>query len=214
MICGPTSCGKTIFVKNFLQNLGSMSNTAFARVLFYYAEWQPAYKELDIEIEFHEGLPKSSDYADDPRPKLMIIDDLMREAGGSTIANLFTKGSHHRNISVIFITQNLFHHGQREISLNSNYIVVFKNPRDSSQIRFLARQICPDNPLFLQEAYQDATRGPHSYLLLDLRQDTPDNCRFRTCIFPFDENQYVYVPKKTRSIKDGGGGNDVPVVRV
>lgn len=212
MIAGPTSSGKTWFTKNFLKHLDVMSDVHFTRILFYYSEWQPAYKDLGSVVEFHEGLPKHADYSDDVQPKLLILDDLMREANGNTVANLFTKGSHHRNLSIIFITQNLFHQGQREISLNSNYIVVFKNPRDRSQIRYLARQIYPECPQFLQESYLDATRKPHSYLLLDLRQDTPENCRLRTCIFPFDEHQFVYVPKNP--IKSGAGMSDVPVVRV
>jgi len=37
----------------------------------------------------------------------VIIDDLMQETN-ETVANMFTKGSHHRNISVVFLAQNLF----------------------------------------------------------------------------------------------------------
>jgi hypothetical protein len=46
------------------------------------------------------------------------------------VSELFTKGSFHRNIILVLITQNLFHQGpsSRDISLNSKYIVVFKNP--------------------------------------------------------------------------------------
>ena len=212
MICGPTSCGKTVFVKNFLKYLDDVSDTKFDRILFYYSEWQPTYREFEREIEFHEGLPKSSDYADDPRPKLLILDDLMRESSGATVANLFTKGSHHNNLSIIFITQNLFHKGQREISLNSSYIVIFKNPRDRAQIQYLARQLCPENAKFLQEAYADAVAKPYHYLLIDLKQETPENCRYRTCIFPFDEYQYVYVPRQ-KYIKTGASLEEVPVFR-
>jgi hypothetical protein len=41
---------------------------------------------------------------------------------------------HHRNISVMYIVQNLFHRGKhhRTIGLNAHYMVVFKNPRDVS----------------------------------------------------------------------------------
>ena len=97
--------------------------------------------------------------------------------------SLFTKGSHHQILSVIFITQNLFHHTLREVSLNLNYIVIFKNPSDKAQIQYLARQICPEDPLYVQEAYLDATFKPYGYLLFDLKQSTPDNCRLRTNIF-------------------------------
>lgn len=175
-----------------------MADTEFARILFYYSEWQDGYSDYGKNIEFLEGLPQNSDIAGDRRPKLLIIDDLMRESSNGEIVDLFTKGSHHKNISVIFITQNIFHQGrgQRDISLNTNYIVAFKNPRDRAQISHLARQIYPEDPKFLQEAYHDATARPHGYLLLDLKQSTPDNCRFRACIFPDDAYNFVYVPKR------------------
>lgn len=202
IIAGPTGCGKTCFVKKFLKHLSCMADVDFPRILFYYSEWQDGYKEYGENVEFLEGLPHNSDIVGDPRPKLIIIDDLMRESSNGEIVDLFTKGSHHKNISVIFITQNIFHQGrgQRDISLNTNYIVAFKNPRDRAQISHLARQIYPEDPKFLQEAYHDATAKPHGYLLLDLKQTTPDNCRFRTCIFPDDPHNFVYVPKR------GNGG--------
>jgi Cdc6-like AAA superfamily ATPase len=229
IVCGPTGCGKTIFVKTFLRHLSDMSDVRFERILFYYAEWQDAYQCLQCDtsknkeevtndihrngygntllkskkniIEFREGLPRPEDYSSDPlSPKLVIIDDLMRESSScDTIVDLFTKGSHHKNLSVILISQNLFHQGrgQRDISLNANYIVVFKNPRDRAQIRHLARQVYPDDPKFLEEAYYDATSRPHGYLLLDLKQSTPDEYRFRTCIFPDDTTHYVYIPRRS-----------------
>lgn len=205
IVSGPTMCGKTVFVKRFLNNLTRMCDVRFDRVLFYYAEWQEAYRrEFRVDngsrsiVEFKEGLPQTSDYSrDNDRKKLIVLDDLMRESSSSTVLDLFTKGCHHKNISVIFITQNIFHKGanQRDLSLNSNYIVLFKNPRDRAQIQYLARQVYPEDPRFLQEAYLDACRPAHGYLLLDLKQDTPDEFRFRTRIFPDDARQYAYVPK-------------------
>lgn len=211
LICGPTGCGKTFFVKRFLRYLGEMSDTPFARILFFFGEWQPTYAELGKNIEFHEGIPRLNDFADDPRPKLVIIDDLMSSASNNSVIDLFTKGSHHRNISVIFLTQNLFYKGQRDLSLNSHYIVIFKNPRDRAQIQALARQLYPEDTRFLQEAYFNSTSEPHGYILLDLKQSTPDNLRVRTNIFPDDPHHFVYIPRKiskytcTRSL--------VPVVR-
>lgn len=220
IVCGPTGCGKTIFVQTFLRQLSVMADVRFERILFYYAEWQDAYQRLQCTgeskeekntllktkkniIEFREGLPRPEDYSYDPlSPKLVIIDDLMRESSScDAIVDLFTKGSHHKNLSVILISQNLFHQGrgQRDISLNANYIVVFKNPRDRAQIRHLARQVYPDDPKFLEEAYYDATSRPHGYLLLDLKQSTPDEYRFRTCIFPDDTLHYAYMPRRSNN---------------
>lgn len=52
------------------------------------------------------------------------------------VIKLFTKGSHHRNLSVTYIVKktSLEKKAQRTISLNSYYILLSKNPRDAAQI--------------------------------------------------------------------------------
>jgi len=145
-------------------------------------------------VTFLQGLPNLDDF-DGREPTLMVIDDLMNETDGS-VANLFTKRSHHRNISVVFLVENLFHRNKniRTISLNARYMVLFKNPRDASQFASLARQIYPNKSAFAVEAYKDATREPYSYLFVDLRPEQDEDLRLRTNIFS-DETRYVYVPK-------------------
>lgn len=112
------------------------------------------------------------------------------------VTKMFTKESHHRNMSVMFIVQNLFgkNKEQRTISLNSHYIVVFKNPRDVSQINNLGKQMYPGKLKYLQESFKDAVSTPHGYLVFDLRQETPDHLRLRTRLFS-SQGQIVYVQK-------------------
>jgi len=76
---------------------------------------------------FRHGLPELEDF-DGSEPVLLVIDDLMNETDES-VANLFTKGSQHRNVSVVFLVQNLFHKNKhvRTISLNTHNMVLFKN---------------------------------------------------------------------------------------
>lgn len=99
----------------------------------------------------------------------------------------------------MFVVQNLFskNKGCREISLNSHIIVLFSSPKDKQQISVLARQISPEIPRFITEAFSDATSKPYGYLVLDLHQQTPENYRVRTNIF---SNEYphnvVYTPVK------------------
>lgn len=194
IIAGPSGCGKSNFVTNFLKNAGQMCNVKFNQVLWCYDEMQPLYNLNGID--YVQGIPDLSMF-DGGQPKLVIIDDLMRESDGR-IVDIFTKGSHHRNLSVFYITQNLFHQGkgQRDISLNTTYIVYFKNPRDKTQIRYLSRQVYPENSKFVEEAYKDATMSAHGYLMIDLKQSTDDICRFKTKVFPFDKFCTVYIPKK------------------
>ena len=99
-------------------------------------------------IEFNGGIPEDigePDYLDVSRRNLIIVlDDVMAPSDkDKRIADLFTRGSHHRNLSVMFIVQNIFHQGKemRNISLNPHYIVLFKSPRDKQQVSMLARQV-------------------------------------------------------------------------
>ena len=92
-------------------------------------------------IEFVKGiltaLEQDSSF-DVNKRNLIVFDDQMIDASkDKRILNLFTRGSHHRNLSVIYIVQNLFHQGRgsRSISLNSHYLVLFKNTRDKLQIK-------------------------------------------------------------------------------
>lgn len=194
IVAGPSGCGKSNFVTNFLKYIKNICNTDFKQILWCYDEMQPLYNLSNVV--YNQGIPDLNMF-DGTLPQLLIIDDLMRESDGR-IVDIFTKGSHHRNLSVFYITQNIFHQGrgQRDISLNSSYIIYFKNPRDRTQIRHLARQVFPENSKFVEEAYNDATSEAHGYLMIDLKQNTNDICRFKTKLFPFDVNCVVYVPKK------------------
>jgi ABC-type dipeptide/oligopeptide/nickel transport system ATPase subunit len=96
------------------------------------------------------------------KPALIILDDLLTQVHSEKVCTLFTKGSQHRNISVILITQNLFHQGPycRDISLNTKYLVLLKNTRDKKQFSHLARQVYPENSKSLYDSYLDATEKP------------------------------------------------------
>lgn len=197
VLAGPTGSGKTQFVKSLLQNIQTLVTPIPETIIFCYGEWQSTYKDIQqlaLNIDFIEGLP-DLDAMTMGEPKLIVIDDLMGETNDQ-VSRLFTKGSHHKNISVIYIVQNLFNKQkeQRTISLNSHYMVLFKNPRDRSQIIHLAKQMYPKQNYFLQEAYKMATAEPFSYLLVDLKQDTPDHLRLRGDLF--QEYQTVYTPRQ------------------
>ena len=83
--------------------------------------------------------------------------------------DLFTKGSQHRNISVVLITQNIFHQSKnyRDISLNTKYLVLLKNVRDRSQFSRLA-QVYPKHRVDLYNSNLHATAKPDGYLILHL----------------------------------------------
>jgi hypothetical protein len=58
---------------------------------------------------YHRGIPDFDKASNGPR--FVVLDDLLNEAYSRDMCDLFIKGSHHRNIIVVLITQNLFHQG-------------------------------------------------------------------------------------------------------
>ena len=196
IVSGPSGCGKSSLVKSIINE--NIIDPTPTKIMWLYAEDQPLYRKVK-NVEFIQGVPDELETLFDPRYKnLLVLDDLMTKFhSDERLTRLFSVGSHHKNLSIIFIIHNLFHHGKemRTLSLNSHYLILFKNPRDKLQISTLARQMYPGQSKFLVEAFQDATKNAHGYLLIDLKPATADRLRIRTGILPSDL-QVVYLNKE------------------
>lgn len=210
LIAGPTGCGKTQFLLKVLSSKAIQPPPQ--RIVCVYGEWQPAYDEMkrivkkqNAKLEFVNN-PSADAMADlyesfnSSVRNLLILDDQManhqiRKDQGGSLTKLFAQGSHHRNLTIIYIVQNLFNQSRemRNVSLNSHYMVLFKNARDKTQVRTLGQQMHPRNPHFLLEAFEDATSQKHGYLTIDLHPSAEDSTRVRTDIF---NTTIVYQPAK------------------
>lgn len=200
LVSGPTGCGKTRFVCKVLHD--RLISPFPERIIWVYAEWQNEYDRLKEEfpnIEFKDKYTDELYQTLSPKEtNLLVLDDQMSETSDSkSLVQLFTKGSHHRNLSIIYLVQNLFFQGKssRTISLNSHYIVVFRNMRDVTQFRTLANQIMPHNSGWLMQAYLDATSVPFGYIVIDNHPRSDPAYRFRTRIF-HDEQPLFYNDRK------------------
>jgi adenylate kinase family enzyme len=197
LVAGPTGSGKTVLVQKLIQFREEIYDVPPKKIYWCHGQDQP---EMHAEmrkagIVVMKGMPEH--LAEEiEENSMLVIDDLMGELKDSEhITDIFTRITHHRRVTCIFLSQNLFQQGAqtRTRSLNANYICLMKNPRDRSQIGHLARQIYPDNSKFLIKVYHDATEKPFSYLLLDFRQETSELLRLRTGILPTDERYIVYL---------------------
>ena len=115
---------------------------------------------------------------------MIVVDDHMSDVN-QLVADIFTKISHHRDISILYVTQKLFDKNKyaRTIGLNSHYLVLFKNCRDAGQFAVFTRQMYPTCWKFAVEGYEDDTSVSYGYLLVDLKPDQDERCRLRTCVF-------------------------------
>ena len=186
MLTGPSGCGKTVLTKKIICD--SLIDDPPQRIIWCYGQYQPLYDDVKSHlpgVEFVKGIPdfiEQDTYLDTRIRNCIILDDLMGDAKkDERVANLFTKGSHHRNLTVIFLTQNLFPQGKacRDISLNTKYLVLFNNPVDRFQVMTLARRIYPTNSHLFMKEYEQAISKPYGHLLVDLRVNTPEHERLK-----------------------------------
>ena len=150
IVSGPTGSGKTQFVTRLLEL--QLLDPFPSRIVYSYSEWQDAYNKLlqsIPSIEFLKGFPdRLMDLFSANKTNLLILVDQMSKAGDTKeLADLFTKGSHHRNLTIIYIVQNMFDKSKsmRTASLNAQYLIVFKSPRDKTVVQHLANQMFPKN---------------------------------------------------------------------
>ena len=104
MIAGPSGSGKTVFTTKLFLDNPELFKDPPQDVHYCYGSWQKGFDKLKKEgVQFHKGIPDS--YALPkwfPEGGVMVLDDLMDEGGNEKrVLHLFTKHSHHQNITVI-----------------------------------------------------------------------------------------------------------------
>ena len=185
LVSGPSNSGKTTFVKNLLIRRNVLYDKPPRKVFWFYKVYQHMYDDmlrLNIVHEFIEGMCTmdwlEANLNDDQDNCTIVMDDMAMEATEDT-AKIFSVGAHHAKVNVIFICQNLFTRNKyfRDISLNSTYLVLFKNVRDKQQITSLAKQFAPGKVKEFVKIYYAATKLPHSYLMLNYHQETLEEHR-------------------------------------
>ena len=195
LFAGPTSSGKSYLCGEILKHRNEMFTQPLARAIWCYNGAMTNMINDDF-IEYHDGIydikqipPHNKDHI------LIIIDDLMHRVDKET-AEIFTVHSHHKNISVFFIAQNIFFKNKfsRDISLNTMYLCLFRQKRDIAQVKTIARQIVPGQVKEFMEIYNECVNKKYGYLMIDLHPAQKERVILRTGILPSDL-EIVYIPK-------------------
>ena len=193
LVVGPSKCGKTQFVRKMIRHRDWLFSRPIKQVVFCYGVWQPAYDDMKREfgatdVTWMQGLPEEPYDLFAKTPGLLVVDDLMGEIEQShkRVASWFTKGTHHMDVTLVVLMQNLFPKNMRTSSLNAHRIVLFPNPRDQSQFRRLAAQAFPGHPDWVPKALRYVQQTPFRPLILDFNQTTPNKHRLRVDPFPED----------------------------
>ena len=167
LVVGPSGCGKTCFTESLLlDHLEELFVSPLPTIHYCYGVWQDGFQD--------EGIPETDHLKSwFPKGGLLVLDDLTAEGGeDKELLDLFTKHSHHQNITVLYLCQDMFPPGKyaKSISRNAHYIVAFKIPRDQLSMRNLLLQD-------MMDVYQKVTERPFGYMVLDLHPSSDDNKR-------------------------------------
>ena len=199
MVIGPSMSGKTALTMSILRNSAQMYEIPPKEIVYAYGVYQKVYGELEEEVAnvtLHEGLPGKElieriGSEDSAHNVILVLDDLLDEICKSAeMCALFTRDVHHRRISVIMLSQNIYHQSRysRTISLNSSYLILMKTCRDLQQVHHLSRQMNPSTPKRLLEAYEDSIRDEYGYLVVNnLTGSGDEDIRLSTRILPSDD---------------------------
>ena len=196
-ISGPSRCGKTFFISELLENIDTFTKDPPETILYIYKVWQSKFDEMKSVV--HAFIEDNVNVIQQIREialgqKIFVIfDDLINSKSLADISALFTVDGRHMNMSMVFLTQRMFVNNEhfRQISQNCDYFCVFKNPRNSAEIRTLAQQLTPGS-LNLIEIYKEATKNPFSYLLINLTQECDPKVKYISDVFNENHSLKVY----------------------
>ena len=197
-ISGPSRCGKTFFVSELLENIDTITKEPPETIIYVYKVWQSKFDEMKnvVHIFMEDSKKVIQNIKDVAQGQgiFVIFDDLINSKSLVDIATLFTVDGRHMNMSMAFLSQRMFVNNEyfRQISQNCDYFCIFKNPRNSSEIRTLAQQITPGS-LDLIEIYKEATKSPFSYLIINLTQECVPDVKYLSHLFNDDHSVQVYL---------------------
>ena len=196
LVAGYSNSGKTQLTQKIIE--GYHEN--FHTILYCGVDKHPLERHPEMRHKFRisREILNPFDYTDcgiNKQGLLFILDDCFIEASDNKfVTQAFTAGRH-SNISVIFITQNIFHSGKfsRSISLNCSHFVLMRN-RDMGQIEVLGRQLFGRKKASdFADIYKRAlSYNKYGYLLVDLAPNTPEELQLRTNIVGETKYQVVF----------------------
>jgi hypothetical protein len=195
IIAGGTGTGKTKWLLKLIKNANEIIENPPAHILYCYSEVNEDILNLKKDgVEVYNGIPTKEDIQTKPKNLLLILDDLANELKPDFLDILYTRGSHHWNVSVILVTQNLFDKNIKVARINSHFLILMKSPQSLLQIKTLGSQLFPGKTNYFMESYNGAIdKNTFGYLVINMQPNTTNELRLTTNIFPQDKT-VIYLP--------------------
>lgn len=198
VVAGPSSSGKSAFIRKLIDNAQELIDPPPRSILYCYGEYNSLVSEFQkyATIDLYAGVPSDEMIKRQPKPALIILDDLLYSVDPKQLSELFTKKAHHNNLGLIFVAQDVFDRKIKVARQNSQYIVLTRAPSSALSIRNLGTQLFPGQLQFFMDAYKQATRDQYTHLFIDLHPTSDSALRLRSNIFRENgEHTSIYIPR-------------------
>lgn len=171
-ICGFSGSGKSVTCLKWLQNADRVFQNKYTHIYYFYGSvFQKIFKTVK-NVQFSNDLKLLEKIISKKHPApgvLVVLDDLLDVVGNSgLIERLYTKGSHHHNIDIINIVQNIFYKSRFFVTLKENthyyYIKQFIN---EGKIKLLANTVGVNSTELMQAYVESSNKNRFEGLLID-----------------------------------------------
>lgn len=195
IICGSSQSGKSTFVLELLKHPELFDKT-ISQIYWHYGIDSGNLPAHPL-IQTVEGLPSATTLkhlsGDGKEHRIVVIDDLLTEsiANKELLTQLWTRVSHHCNISFILCAQSLFEI-PRIVRNNSHYMILFKSLADRLMVMNLGRQIFPGQLQYFLASVSDSTERRYGYIIITAHP-REEHDHFRLCTDIFGTTK-VYLP--------------------
>ena len=212
LVSGQSQSGKSYFTSRLLMNNEKIFQSPPVKIVYSYRHWQPLYTQLEEflkdKIIFISHVPSEEElisYFNDARNGqetkghvVFCVDDWMDEICKNRLfLDLVTRIGHHYTLSNIFLVQDSQLGGpmKREILSNIHVNVFMASCRDRASLRALA--ILLGDYKAVMSAYDHCSEGGRgSYLMIVTHPAADPNLKYRSKIFPDDEDGPVIFKSK------------------
>ena len=202
MISGGSGTGKSTLLQKLIDE--SHFSSPFDKIIYCYPEYldEPP-MNFDQIVENRPGIPDLMYFSSLPRNSLIIYDDLMNECGKSDdIMKLFSVIARKRNLSIIFIVQNIYDSNKhfRNLRLNATGFIMFNFYADKDVNKRLLRDLNVQSRVpkhLLDQIYSK----PFSYIYVDIHPERRSNFDIvKGNIFDknfsiYNKMEYIAIPK-------------------
>lgn len=215
VVAGPSGSGKSTFVRSLLSAQGEQTTVVFDYVIIFLGTDASENKTLStlgstltqrvFLLEMRHIYPTTEDmkrrFPSDLKNMLksrsdkglkgcLVFDDLMEELSHcGVLSKLFSKYSTHYDVSIINITQNLFHQGAGKhrsdhttVYRNTRVLVLFNNPIDNSVLTTVGKRLKPSGSSPLIDMMNDIVQK-HRYVIIHADMSRPSELKFTSDIF-------------------------------